>query len=83
MFQIPSSPAGVARYSDHDLESLPAGGCGKELKPVIFRTDGGVSAAVTAVSHTPLTVPYVRVTPSFAARFRCSRLHDPRPEGNG
>jgi hypothetical protein len=50
MFQIPSSPAGGARYSGHDLEPLDVGGCGRELKTGISRTDGGASAAVTAVS---------------------------------
>jgi hypothetical protein len=51
MFQIPSSPAGGARYSGHDLEPLHVGGgCGRELETGISRTDGGASAAVTAVS---------------------------------
>jgi hypothetical protein len=29
------------------------------------------------------SVPFARVTPPFAARFRRSQLHDPQPGGSG
>jgi hypothetical protein len=74
MLHIPPSPTGEARCSGHDLDPLQAGGgCGKEPKPHISRTDGGVSpaapAAAVAVKLPPPVAPPARVITASAARF--------------